>query len=181
MNLFAAIKRLVASSAGRGETPAPVNGDFDDAELFEFVRGYAVDAPQEIALADLRKAVFHPAVHALIERHEVVSAFARGALGCGDDDAKLDAMLRQGPAMAYLSGDLGRNTAAAAGHDLIKAENELATLRKQIEAQRLLLEQAERALAEDGTTYVELQAFLQGKMPPEDVIALLGQKSTVTH
>lgn len=46
-------------------------------------------------------------------------------------------------------------------------------LRAEVEASRLLLEQCNEVIAEDGGVYIELRAFLAGTMPASDVIALL--------
>lgn len=47
-------------------------------------------------------------------------------------------------------------------------------LRVQVEAMRLLLQQCDNDITEDGGVYIELRAFLFGTLPAEDVIALLG-------
>lgn len=179
MSLLTLLKRIIEPSSKPGE--AQPAGEFDDAELYEFVHGYSPAGSAELSLAELRKAVTHPAVHALIERHEVVSAFARGALGCGDDDSKLDSMLARGPDFAYSAANLGRQTNFQALIDLVKAEETAKSLAKRVEAQRLLLEQAEHALSEEGVAYAELRAFLRGEMPVEDVISILGPGQTTRH
>jgi len=57
---------------------------------------------------------------------------------------------------------------------LLKAESDRAGHWKQIaEASRLLLEECNKVIAEDGGVYIELRAFLEGKMPASEVIALL--------
>lgn len=52
-------------------------------------------------------------------------------------------------------------------------QSEVDQLRAEVEASRLLLEQCNEVIAEDGGVYIELRAFLAGTMPASDVIALL--------
>lgn len=56
---------------------------------------------------------------------------------------------------------------------LREQEGEIKQLRAGVEASRLLLEQCNEVIAEDGGVYIELRAFLAGTMPAADVIALL--------
>lgn len=69
-----------------------------------------------------------------------------------------------------------RRTSLAEQH-----EAELKELNEQIRAQRLLLEQAEQTLTDEGVAYVELRAFLRGDMPAADVISILGRTQTTKH
>lgn len=178
MSLLGSLKRLLTKRATQDESGSSTSNESNDAELYEFVQGYAPAEPVEASRSELQKAVAHPVIQALIARHEVVSAFARGALGLGNDDAKLDSMLRYGPEGAYLAADVGRNTHHLTLCDLVKAEAEVNALKERVEAQQLLLEQAEQALTDEGVAYVELRAFLRGDMPAEDVISLLGRSQS---
>lgn len=87
-----------------------------DRNLNEF---YSVLEPEDVA--------------ALIAESERLAAFARGALGHGDDNSKLGSLLKYSAESAYQSGDLGRsisyqnlleNTNLHAERDRLKAENE---------------------------------------------------------
>lgn len=48
-------------------------------------------------------------------------------------------------------------------------------LRSELQAAKLLLEQCNEVIAEDGGVYIELRCFLSGEMPAADIIALLGK------
>lgn len=65
----------------------------------------------------------------------------------------------------------GQMVEAFAERDEVIAERD--QLRAEVEASRLLLEQCNEVIAEDGGVYIELRAFLAGTMPASDVIALL--------
>lgn len=49
-------------------------------------------------------------------------------------------------------------------------------LRKEVQAAKLLLSECDKVLEEDGGVYIELRAFLSGKMSADDVIALLASQ-----
>ncbi|WP_448679972.1 hypothetical protein [Pseudomonas nicosulfuronedens] len=49
-------------------------------------------------------------------------------------------------------------------------------LRKEVHAAKLLLSECDKVLEEDGGVYIELRAFLSGKMDADDVIALLASQ-----
>ena len=69
-----------------------------------------------------------------------------------------------------LHGTKGRERLAM----LLKAESDRASHWKQLaKASRLLLEECNKVIAEDGGVHIELRAFLSGKIPASDVIALL--------
>lgn len=56
-----------------------------------------------------------------------------------------------------------------------KAEAESDAALAELQAAKLLLEQCNEVIAEDGGVYIELRCFLSGEMPASDVIALLGK------
>lgn len=78
-----------------------------------------------------------------------------------------------------------RDTNAMLTDALMKAEAErdaalaeLEACRKDavdLQAAKLLLEQCNEVIAEDGGVYIELRCFLSGEMPAADIIALLGK------
>lgn len=49
-------------------------------------------------------------------------------------------------------------------------------LRKEVQAAKLLLSECDKVLEEDGGVYIELRAFLSGKMDADEVIALLASQ-----
>lgn len=49
-------------------------------------------------------------------------------------------------------------------------------LRREVQAAKLLLSECDKVLEEDGGVYIELRAFLSGKMDADDVIALLSSQ-----
>lgn len=66
-----------------------------------------------------------------------------------------------------------RRAAQTNWNEFANSVGELDQLRAEVEASRLLLEQCNEVIAEDGGVYIELRAFLAGTMQASDVIALL--------
>lgn len=155
-----------------------VNEDDEFCDFIEVtISDYSLDDEDDMKLAEFLCAANPVAVLALAERYAAVSGFARGALGYGEDDSKFDRMLKYGPKSAYLGGSLSRGCNYETLSENVRLKKELEALKQTALAQRLLLEQADEALTEDGTAYVELRAFLKGQMPAADVVDILGRES----
>lgn len=71
--------------------------------------------------------------------------------------------------------ELGMHVADVITARITKAEAERDAALAELQAAKLLLEQCNEVIAEDGGVYIELRCFLSGEMPASEVIALLGK------
>lgn len=100
----------------------------------------------------------------LVDRYQVTRGLASQCLDC----QKVEQSLRMEAKWAKRKGEL------MIDRELLKTvATERDQLRAEVEASRLLLEQCNEVIAEDGGVYIELRAFLAETMPASDVIALL--------